>query len=509
MGIQGLLPLLKDIETEANLSDFSGQTVGVDVSCWLHKGAFACAMDLAMGKKTEVYINFVMKRIELMLALKVIPFVVFDGAPLPAKQGTNDERRKRREENIAKGKEYLKCGEMSKALDYFRRATTITSAMTTAVASCLRSRRVRFIFAPYEADAQLAYLCKTKVVSAVITEDSDLFVFGCPRLLYKMDKNGYGKEIQFKNLGSVEGFEGYSVEDLQVVCTLSGCDYLPSINGIGLKKAQKYFKSFQTPDMIFSRSDLRMRVDEKYKEGFTEALLTFKHQRVYDLDSSCLVPLSPFPDGTDEQCMDFLGPDLPPSVAQAIAFGEIDASSREEKLGSVTERKRSSFKKTADGHLLPRRKFVKPSLKEENMMYFKANKAAMEIGSYYHVKNSENSLKPFRQPSLLPPEKELIKTNTELKKNVEDVTRTSARKTLGKGFFLSNRKHSLHFCMSSQSTKLYKKSILDKENNWNNSSCTEPESSLSSGSEIQLKVCMISLSPLVLETSPLCGTVLT
>ena len=41
---------------------------------------------------------------------------------------------------------------------------------------------IECIVAPYEADAQLAYLCKENIVDLVITEDSDLLVFGCQRV---------------------------------------------------------------------------------------------------------------------------------------------------------------------------------------------------------------------------------------------------------------------------------------------------------------------------------------
>ena len=52
MGISGLLPLLKSIQTEKSLSDYAGQTVAVDAYVWLHKGVFSCAVELATGKKT-------------------------------------------------------------------------------------------------------------------------------------------------------------------------------------------------------------------------------------------------------------------------------------------------------------------------------------------------------------------------------------------------------------------------------------------------------------------------
>ena len=55
--------------------------------------------------------------------------------------------------------------------------------------------------APYEADAQLAYLSKEGVVDLVISEDSDLLVFGSPKVFFKMDESGYGKLIELKDLG--------------------------------------------------------------------------------------------------------------------------------------------------------------------------------------------------------------------------------------------------------------------------------------------------------------------
>ena len=57
---------------------------------------------------------------------------------------------------------------------------------------------VECIVAPYEADAQLAYLEKEGIVDLVITEDSDLLVFGCKRVLFKMDDAGNGKLIDLE-----------------------------------------------------------------------------------------------------------------------------------------------------------------------------------------------------------------------------------------------------------------------------------------------------------------------
>lgn len=46
-----------------------------------------------------------------------------------------------------------------------------------------RARGVDCVVAPYEADAQLAFLTKSGLAQAVITEDSDLLAFGCKKVL--------------------------------------------------------------------------------------------------------------------------------------------------------------------------------------------------------------------------------------------------------------------------------------------------------------------------------------
>lgn len=46
-----------------------------------------------------------------------------------------------------------------------------------------------------QADAQLAYLCQNGHIGAVITEDSDLLTFACPRALFKADVDGTVEQV--------------------------------------------------------------------------------------------------------------------------------------------------------------------------------------------------------------------------------------------------------------------------------------------------------------------------
>jgi exonuclease-1 len=58
MGISGLLPLLKSIQRQRHLSEFAGQTVAVDAYVWLHRGAYGCASELALGKPTHKFVMY-------------------------------------------------------------------------------------------------------------------------------------------------------------------------------------------------------------------------------------------------------------------------------------------------------------------------------------------------------------------------------------------------------------------------------------------------------------------
>ncbi|WP_411021838.1 hypothetical protein, partial [Salmonella sp. s52031] len=93
------------------------------------------------------------------------------------------------------GKQLLREGKLSEARECFTRSVNITPSMAHDVIKTARMRGVDCVVAPYEADAQLAFLNKSGIAQAVITEDSDLLAFGCKKVILKMDKPGNGLEI--------------------------------------------------------------------------------------------------------------------------------------------------------------------------------------------------------------------------------------------------------------------------------------------------------------------------
>ena len=133
---------------------------------------------------------------------KVTPIMVFDGANLPSKAGTEHDRHSSRAENKAKGMQALRSDNRSAAVEYFQKAVDVTPLMAHKCIKALRKMGVECIVAPYEADAQLAFLSIRNYVAAVITEDSDIIAFGAKVVFFKMDKEGNGEEYRQKLLGA-------------------------------------------------------------------------------------------------------------------------------------------------------------------------------------------------------------------------------------------------------------------------------------------------------------------
>uniref|UniRef100_A0A673BE04 Exonuclease 1 n=1 Tax=Sphaeramia orbicularis TaxID=375764 RepID=A0A673BE04_9TELE len=331
MGIPGLLQFIKDAAEPVNVKKYKGQTVAVDTYCWLHKGAFSCAEKLAKGEPTEQYVWYCMKFVDLLLNFNVKPILVFDGRNLPSKQEVERARRQRREANLQKGRQLLREGKLSEARDCFNRCVNITPAMAHNLIKVARLRGVDCVVAPYEADAQLAFLTKSGLAQAVITEDSDLLAFGCKKVILKMDKQGNGLEIDQSHLGRCRALGNVFTEDkFRYMCILSGCDYLASLHGIGLGKACKLLRLAKEPDILkvirkmgqYLKMDLI--VPDHYIEGFVRANNTFLYQLVFDPVQRKVVPLNRYADHVDPASLSYAGPHIGDDKGLQMALGNLD-----------------------------------------------------------------------------------------------------------------------------------------------------------------------------------------
>ncbi|OWR41149.1 exonuclease [Danaus plexippus plexippus] len=269
----------------------------------------------------------------MLQSRNIKPILVFDGRHLPAKAMTELKRRETRDISKKRAAELLSLGKIDEARSFMRRSVDITHAMALALIKECRKRNIDCIVAPYEADAQLAYLNIKNYAQLVITEDSDLILFGCTKVLFKMDLEGNGTLVETIKLPLVMKcpIEHYTFDKFRRMCILSGCDYLNSLPGIGLAKARQFVNASQDTNFanalkklpsFFNRS---LQVSDDYRENFLKAEATFKHQYVYDPSQRCMTRLTPVYDEEIEAALcSNAGELLDPQIAFQLALGNLD-----------------------------------------------------------------------------------------------------------------------------------------------------------------------------------------
>ena len=333
MGISGLLPLLKSIQKHCTLKKFAGQTIGIDAYGWLHRGTVACAIELALEKPTTKYVDFAVGRVRMLLDFGVVPYLVFDGDNLPNKAGTNRERRKRREESKALGLELYKSGKMAQAHQELQKAAEVTPLMARELIEELKKFNVQYIVAPFEADAQLVYLEEKGIINGILSEDSDMLVFGAERLITKLNQYGECIEIERADfpLCKEVSLTGWTDAMFRRMAILSGCDYLPNIDKMGLKTAYRYIRKYKDGEKTIKMVQFegKLSVPADYLDRYRQAELTFLHHRVYCPIQQEMVFLHALPRGMKSEEMPYLGGFVDPETATGVACGDLNPKSKE------------------------------------------------------------------------------------------------------------------------------------------------------------------------------------
>jgi exonuclease-1 len=355
MGISGLLKELKSISKPIDLNSLSGKRIAIDGHCWLHRLSYGCARSIALKDDSNLnYVNHFMDMIQELIDCGISKIlVVFDGRSLPAKSRVMQERKQLRQKNLEMALKADTEGAFDLAETYFRQTVSITPIMVQRVIQSLKLKGIAYIVSPYESDAQLTFFSKNNTVDYVISEDSDLIVYGCRRIIYKWNRQGKGIEIARSDLGKNSGlsFLNWTNSQFVLFCCLAGCDYAKNIPNIGIRKAYKFVSKFKTlPAVateirrIFNDGKQTMSTDiEEYLIDLQKAVATFHYQVIFNPFSLQLEYLNPIPSKQEifmlggsasrlngyDSSLDFLGPLFDNSLAVLLAKGDIDPSTME------------------------------------------------------------------------------------------------------------------------------------------------------------------------------------
>jgi flap endonuclease-1 len=262
MGIRYLNRFLRENAASAikmiSLAELSGKKIAVDISIYMYKYA---------AENTLIENMYAM--LSMFRYYNIIPIFVFDGKPPAEKKELLLKRREDRKEaldeynalqNILKNNdmEDYEKQEILGQMDILKRNfIKIKKNDIDIVKRLIRSYGATYYDAPGEADELCALLTIKGKVWATLSEDMDMFVYGCTHIIrYLSILNHSAVLYDMKNI--LQNL-GITQKELREICILSGTDY-NSLNenkknthhlNATLKLFKKYYKEKKKEDMDF------------------------------------------------------------------------------------------------------------------------------------------------------------------------------------------------------------------------------------------------------------------
>lgn len=175
-----------------------------------------------------------MIHINRLLKNNIIPIYVLDGCPPDAKNNIINNRNNKRQKTIKLINELEEMisvqtneDEINKILENIntkkKQTIRINKKHINELCELLDSIGIKYLHAKGEADVLCAELNKHKYVDACYSDDMDLLVFGCKKLIKLTNYHVYEYDIDFI-LQSLN----ITFDQFQNMCILFGCDYYKS-----------------------------------------------------------------------------------------------------------------------------------------------------------------------------------------------------------------------------------------------------------------------------------------
>ena len=226
MGVKLLSKLLKtecsDCVRKTHLRQLYGEKICIDTSIYLYR-----------YKSMESLLEKFYLMCSIFKYYNITPIFVFDGKPPVEKKDELNRRRENREKAWKKYEELKdKFGNnlnkhQEKRLEELKRSIVrVKREDIQNVKNLITSMGFKHIEAIGEADKLCAALVRKNKVFGVLTEDMDLFAYGCPVVFRYISLINH--TIMQYNLKDILKKLRITLENFQLLCVMSGTDYLKS-----------------------------------------------------------------------------------------------------------------------------------------------------------------------------------------------------------------------------------------------------------------------------------------
>lgn len=244
MGIQNLYKFITKYAPEAiqPLQELNNKKIAFDTSIFLYQfiSAVHSKGNILLDENdcNITHIHGIISRVKSFLKKGIHPVLVFDGRPPSIKTNTLDKRNKKRIDACNK----LKNDDLTTEdkCKYMQQSVTITQSQMNECIDVAALFGIPVIDAIEEADSQCAYLSKNNLVDYVASEDMDMLPFGTKILVRNI-----GKKTQVQiSLDVILTKLNITHEQFVEICILLGCDYCPTIPGVGPAKVYPFIKKY-------------------------------------------------------------------------------------------------------------------------------------------------------------------------------------------------------------------------------------------------------------------------
>ena len=239
--------------------------VAIDAYAFLFHSSHSKAEELEHGY--EILIRNMMAKIMHLTQLNISYVVVFDGKFKPRK------KRNTNVQDIEEFESYLQKVRNApfEEESYFEEPAS--SGLVRDLKSIFKNYRIDYIQSPGEAEAECAFLQKFGVVDYVITDDTDVFVFGASRVLRNFSRTREDIYSPTKTASSSDYYvtpvcisaisekTGLTNERLVLLATLRGGDYSAGSEQLGIVRSTKLalcgtkFSSFNQNEVKTSKQE--------------------------------------------------------------------------------------------------------------------------------------------------------------------------------------------------------------------------------------------------------------
>ena len=227
-----------------NVAELSGKKIAVDISIYLYKYEAENALLENMYSMLSIFIYY-----------NIIPIFIFDGKSPPEKKALLKKRRECRElaqEEYDKLKTELELVEdeiiekqriISSMEKLKKQMVQIDKTKIEKVKALIRAYGATYFDAPGEADEVCALLVIKQKVWACLSEDMDLFVYGCSRVLRYFSLISH-TVVLYHSKGIYKELKMTHTE-FNEICVLSGTDYNIINTDVSLTQTLVHFKRFK------------------------------------------------------------------------------------------------------------------------------------------------------------------------------------------------------------------------------------------------------------------------